>query len=432
VLPRRLELPDGSPMELVAIAAHIRALPERPAGLTESVREIFEEVRVRGDDAVVEFNRSFDGPDAGSALRIAHAELEVELAGLDKDVRAGLELAIANVRRVAAAELHEPVVVDMPQGHRVELDELPVGSAGVYVPGGRAAYPSTVVMCSVPARVAGVGRIAVATPPGPDGTGSSVVLAACALCQVDEVYLMGGAQAIAALACGTATVPRVDVIAGPGNAYVQEAKRQAVGLVGIDGIEGPSEIVIVADETADPRVVALDLAAQAEHGPDSLVALISHSKDMLEAVARETATFRDSRPTVSAAPLALVSTPDVHSAVALADEIAPEHLELACADAEQLSRGVRRAGCVFVGYTGGAAFGDYVAGSNHVLPTGGAARFSGPLGAATFRRRQALVSLPESAARALAPKLGAVARAEGYPVHAESAEARLDSGKAAG
>ena len=200
--------------------------------------------------------------------------------------------------------------------------------------------------------------------------------------------------------------------------------------MGIDGIEGPSEVVVVADEGADPHIVALDLGAQAEHGSDSLVVLISPHRDLLDAVAQESIAFRQDRPTVSDAPLALVSVPDVQAAVALADELAPEHLELACSEAEDLARGVHRAGCVFLGYTGGAAFGDYVAGSNHVLPTGGAARFAGPLGAATFLRRQALVSLPEAAVRALAPKLAGVARAEGYPVHAESATARLDPHKA--
>ena len=430
MLPRRLELEDGSAAGVASVAEHVRALPEHPAGLAESVREIFEEVRRRGDEGVLEFNRRFDGPAAAPSFRVPAAELGTRLDALDPDVRAGLELAVENVGRVARAELRGAVVVDMPQGHRVELDDVPVGRVGAYVPGGRAAYPSTVVMCCVPARAAGVGAVAVATPPGPDGKGSDVVLAACALCEVDEVYLMGGAQAVAALACGTATVPRVDVIVGPGNAYVQEAKRQAVGLVGIDGIEGPSEIVIVADDSADPRLVALDLAAQAEHGPDSLVALISPSAQLLDAVAAEAGALSAHRPTVSEAPLALVSAPDVRAALALADEIAPEHLELACEGADELARTVRRAGCVFTGYGGGAAFGDYVAGSNHVLPTGGAARFAGPLGAATFLRRQALVSLPASAARALAPRLGSVARAEGYPVHAESAEARLDSGTA--
>ena len=217
------------------------------------------------------------------------------------------------------------------------------------------------------------------------------------------------------------------MIVGPGNSYVQEAKRQVAGLVGIDGIAGPSELLVIADGDADPRVVALDLAAQAEHGPDTLVALASPSADA--ARRRSSARRRPSprsAPSVQDAPLALVRTDDLEAAVDLANAFAPEHLELACADAGALAERVRASGCVFIGGAGGAAFGDYVAGSNHVLPTGGAARFAGPLGAGEFRRRQALVWLPAEAARALAPYVASVARAEGFPVHAESAEARAD------
>jgi histidinol dehydrogenase len=295
----------------------------------------------------------------------------------------------------------------------------------VYVPGGRAAYPSSVVMCCEPARVAGVGQIAVATPPGSDGQPSGAVLAACRLCGVDEVHLMGGAQAVAALAYGTDSVAPVDVIVGPGNSYVQEAKRQVVGMVGIDSIAGPTELLVVADATADPELVALDLAAQAEHGPDSIVAVASPDDALLAAVAAAATRLAAERPTVQDAPLALIRTPSIEAAIDFANAFAPEHLELAVEDAARLAESVLASGCIFIG--GGAAFGDYAAGSNHVLPTGGAARFSGPLGASTFRRRQALVSLPESAARALAPHVSSVARAEGFPVHAESAEARAGS-----
>jgi histidinol dehydrogenase len=314
----------------------------------------------------------------------------------------------------------------MTEGQSVTIRALPVRRAGAYVPGGRAAYPSSVVMCCVPARAAGVAEVAVATPPGPDGEANPVILAACALCGVREVYLMGGAQAIAALAYGTATVDPVDVIVGPGNTYVQEAKRQVAGLVGIDGIAGPSELLVIADEDADPAVVALDLAAQAEHGPDTLVAVASPSAALLEQVEQQAAGIAARRDSVQDAPLALVRTDDFEAAVDVANAFAPEHLELACADAERLAGSVRASGCVFVGGAGGAAFGDYAAGSNHVLPTGGAARFSGPLGAGDFRRRQALVRLPAEAAKALAPYVAGVARAEGFPVHAESAEARAD------
>jgi histidinol dehydrogenase len=214
------------------------------------------------------------------------------------------------------------------------------------------------------------------------------------------------------------------VIVGPGNAYVQEAKRQLVGIVGIDGIEGPSELVVIADEDADAALVALDLAAQGEHGDETLLALATPSESLIEAVEVEAGRLSE-RPSVSAAALALVRTESVETALELANAIAPEHLELAVADPEALLPLVRCAGSVFVGRNGGAAFGDYVAGSNHVLPTGGAARFAGPLSASTFLRRQALVSLPDGAVERLAPHVGNIARAEGFPVHGESAEARL-------
>jgi histidinol dehydrogenase len=402
-------------------AAQVRSLAERPPDVVETVASILADVRARGDEAVLELTRRFDSDAAPRELRVAPAHLEAALAGLDPEVRVGLDTAITNVRRVSEAELSDDVTVQQHEGHTVTLRELPIARVGVYVPGGRAAYPSSVVMCCEPARVAGVERIAVATPPGSDGRPSDTVLAACRLCGVEEVYVMGGAQAIAALAYGTESVAPVDVIVGPGNPYVQEAKRQLVGLVGIDSIAGPTELLVVADAEADPERIALDLAAQAEHGPDSIVAVASPDEGLLEAVATAATRLAAERPTVQDAPLALVHTPTLDAAIEFANAFAPEHLELACEDATRLAASVRASGCVFIG--GGAAFGDYAAGSNHVLPTGGAARFSGPLGAAAFRRRQALVSLPESAARALAPHVSSVARAEGFPVHAESAEA---------
>ena len=403
----------------------MRALAERPADVVSTVAAILADVRERGDDAVLELTRRFDSEAAPAQMRVSTDQLEAALAGLDPEVRVGLDTAITNVRRVSEAELSDDITVQQHEGHTVTLRELPVARVGVYVPGGRAAYPSSVVMCCEPARVAGVGQIAVATPPGSDGQPSGAVLAACRLCGVDEVHLMGGAQAVAALAYGTDSVAAVDVIVGPGNSYVQEAKRQVVGLVGIDSIAGPTELLVVADATADPELVALDLAAQAEHGPDSIVAVAGPDDAVLEAVAAAATRLAAERPTVQDAPLALIRTPSIEAAIDFANAFAPEHLELAVEDAARLAESVRASGCVFIG--GGAAFGDYAAGSNHVLPTGGAARFSGPLGASTFRRRQALVSLPESAARALAPHVSSVARAEGFPVHAESAEARAGS-----
>jgi histidinol dehydrogenase len=426
MLARHFTLESRDPGHVDALAEAIRGLVEPPEAVTAAVTEILDQVSHHGDRAVHELTLRWDSEAAPEDFRVPVEQVAMAPQQIDRDVRAGLEAAIANVERLAQAELSAELTVDMPQGQSVTIRELPVRRAGAYVPGGRAAYPSSVVMCCVPARVAGVQDVVVATPPGPDGTANPVILAACALCGVREVLLMGGAQAIAALAYGTATVAPVDVIVGPGNAYVQEAKRQVAGRVGIDGIAGPSELLVIADANADARVVALDVAAQAEHGPDTLVGVVSPSAELLASVEQETAAIARDRPSVQDAPLALVRTADLDAAVDVANAFAPEHLELACAGAEQLAERVRASGCVFVGGVGGAAFGDYAAGSNHVLPTGGAARFSGPLGAGDFRRRQALVRLPAEAARTLAPYVASVARAEGFPVHAESAEARAD------
>jgi histidinol dehydrogenase len=388
------------------------------------VTEILDAVRNGGDEAVLEFSRRFDSADAPAESRVPPERLDAALRELDSDVRRALETAIENVRAVAEADVREETLVALPQGQQVTLQEIPVVRAGVYVPGGRAAYPSTVVMCCVPAKVAGVDRVIVATPPGENGEPNPVVLAACALCGVDEVFAIGGVQAIAALAFGTETVPPVDVIVGPGNDYVQEAKRQVTGVVGIDGIEGPSELVVIADEQARAGLIGLDLAAQAEHGPATLLVLLSDSDRLLDEVEKEAKHLASEYEGVADASVALVRVPDLTAALELANALAPEHLELVSSDADQLASGVRASGCIFTGHNGGAAFGDYAAGSNHVLPTGGAARFAGPLGVATFRRRQALVSLPDGAARALAPHVSSLARAEGFPVHAASAEAR--------
>ena len=390
------------------------------------VAEIMEEVRARGDEAVLTFTERFDHAELGPAqLRVDANELESSVGVLEPDVLAGLRTAIANVRTVANIQLRDDLVTaELPEGHKVEVVERPVRRAAVYVPGGRAPYPSTVVMGAITARVAGVEQIAVCAPPGPGGNAHPVILAACVLCEVTEVYRMGGAQAIAALAFGTETVQAVDVIVGPGNEYVQEAKRQVVGRVGIDGIAGPSELVVVGSTGADPELIALDLMAQAEHGADSPVFCFSPDASFLDAVEGAVERLLPGRPSVADASADLVLTDDVAGAVELAEQVAPEHLELVGEEAEALADRVRNAGCLFVGAGSATAFGDYVAGSNHVLPTGGAARFQSALSPATFRRRMARVSLPREAAARLAPAGAALARAEGFPVHAESMERR--------
>jgi histidinol dehydrogenase len=396
--------------------------PTSQSDVAAGVATIVEAVRSGGDDAVLSLIERFDHAELGpEQLRVDPNELEASVGVLERDVLAGLRTAIANVKAVARAQVSgESVTVDLPDGHSVEIVERPVRRAALYVPGGRAPYPSTVVMGAVTARAAGVAEIVVCAPPGPGGRAHPVILAACVLCEVSEVYRMGGAQAIAALAFGTESVQAVDVIVGPGNPYVQEAKRQVVGQVGIDGVAGPSELAVIASADADPQLIALDLMAQAEHGEDSPVWCLSPAGAMLDAVAA----VIEARADAPNAELQLIDTDDLAVALRLAEEIAPEHLQLMGEEAQGLAHKVRNAGCLFVGAGAATAFGDYVAGSNHVLPTGGAARFQSGLAPATFRRRMARVSLPGEAAARLAPAGAALARAEGFPVHAESMERR--------
>jgi histidinol dehydrogenase len=403
----------------------VRELRARAAPPRADVAAILADVRERGDAAVLDYTERFDRAElAPEQLRVDARELESSVGVLEPAVLQGLRTAIANVRQVASAQLRDPVSVEPPAGQRIEVTEQPVGRVGVYVPGGRAAYPSTVVMCAVTARVAGVGEIAVCAPPGPRGEAHPVILAACVLCDVTEVYRMGGAQAVAALAYGTASVPAVDVIVGPGNAWVTEAKRQVFGAVGIDGLAGPSELAVVASAGADPQLIALDLLAQAEHGEESPLWLISPDAELIAAVLAEVRRLSPDRPSAADAELQALAVGSVAEGLALAEQIAPEHLELVGAEAEALADRVTRAGCVFIGSGAGTAFGDYVAGSNHVLPTGGAARFQSALSPATFRRRMARVSLPGEAPARLASAGAALARAEGFPVHAESMQRR--------
>jgi histidinol dehydrogenase len=392
------------------------------------VRPIEARVREGGDAALLELTARFDATEqAPTSLRVDDDAPAKALAGLDPALREALELAIANVRGVAAAQIEaEPSRVSLPQGQTVELREVPVGAAGIYAPGGRAAYPSSVLMGVVPARVAGVERVVLATPPGPDGAVPPLVLATAALCEVDEVYALGGAQAIFALAYGSESIEPVDVIAGPGNAWVREAKRMVSGTVGIDSLAGPSELMLVAGHDTDPEWAALDLCAQAEHGGDGPLIALAVEQAVLDAIAAATQRLADERPGVGEAPLALVAVDDLNDAIDLANAFAPEHLELLEQDAALLAERVTTAGCVFAGRHSATAFGDYVAGSNHVLPTGGAGRFSGPLGPDVFRRKIATVQVPPEAAAKLAPHVDAIAKAEGFPIHGESAMIRVE------
>jgi len=398
-----------------ALVAELRGLVPGAGDVAEAVVRIVLDVRHGGDEALERYRRELDagGGDAGP-LRVPTGEIDAALAGIDPGVRAALERAVANVRAVAEAGLDEEREVALPEGQTVALREVPVARAAVYVPGGRAPYPSTVIMGAVTARAAGVREVVVCTP-----SDDPLVLAACALAGVEEVYRMGGAHAIAALAHGTETIPQVDVIVGPGNLYVQEAKLVVRGEVGIDGFAGPSDLLVVLDDVADARLAALDLRAQAEHGADSLVVAVAPDGAVLDALAAEL----DGAPEAGAA--VLVQTADLDAALTLAEAFAPEHLELIGPGAEALAPRVTRAGCLFVGAGAATAFGDYLAGSNHVLPTDGAARYASGLSARTFRRRMAEVRIPSAAAAALAPHGVALARAEGFAAHAESMSARI-------
>jgi histidinol dehydrogenase len=401
-----------------------------PAGIYEAVAKIRDEILADRDIALRRLTAELDGVEKMPASqRVDPGEAQAALASLDPDLRETLKLAAANIRAVAEAQVSDGTrATILPQGQTVSVREVPVARAGVYAPGGRAAYPSSVLMCAIPARIAGVDHIALASPPNSAGRLPEAVLAAAALCEIDEIYAMGGAQAIFALTYGTDTVQPVDMIVGPGNAWVQEAKRAVMGIVGIDSYAGPSELMLIAGHDTDPEWAALDLCAQAEHGPESPLVVAAVEERVLDAVATATEAVAASRPSVCDAPLALAAVPDLGDAIDLANAFAPEHLELMEEGAALQADSIRTAGCVFVGRYGATAFGDYVAGSNHVLPTTRTGRFSGPLGPGTFRRRISKVEIPVAAAADLAPRVDILGSLEGLPVHGESAMIRRKEG----
>jgi histidinol dehydrogenase len=408
--------------DAAALATELRELVPPPESVAETVSEIIARVRASGDDALRYYTREFDTRGTTPAsLVVPDAELDTAVERLDDDVRAGLEVAIANVSKVAQAGLSDDATVAFG-GHDVTIREVALDRAAVYAPAGRAPYPSTVVMGVVAARVAGVREIAVSSPPGPSGDADPVILAACRLAGAHVVYRMGGSQAIAALAYGTESVAAVDVIVGPGNLYVQEAKRQVFGQVAIEGFMGPSDLVVIADasgeDAPDLDALALDLLGQAEHGAGSIVILLSDSAELLDAVQER----------IEAAPdgdaiIRLVHVSELHQALAVAERFAPEHLQLMGERAQAFSPDICHAGCVLIGPRSGTAFSDYIAGSSHVLPTNGAARFASGLSPQHFRRRFTEVRIGDGAA-ALARAAAPVARAESYEMHARSMEAR--------
>jgi histidinol dehydrogenase len=405
------------------LVPRIRGLVPQGADVIAAVAEIIAAVAERGDEAVREYTERFDESPAPEPW-VSAAELTAAAAGLAPEVRAGLEVAIANVAAVgwggAPREDHE---IPLSQGHRVLLRQLPVDRAAVYVPGGAAPYPSTVVMGVVTARAAGVREIVVCTPPPVD----LVLLAACSLTGIEQVYRAGGAQGIAALALGTATVKPVDVIVGPGNLYVQEAKRLLCDRVGIDGFAGPSDLLVLFDapDAGSIRLIALDLLAQAEHGAATPVIAAAPDAALLDALQSDLEAIEQARKLTSEATCVLIELGSAWDGLELANAYAAEHLELIGPECEALAPDVRNAGCLFVGWPSATAFGDYVAGSNHILPTGGSARFASGLRPHHFRRTLAEVRITPESLPGLVAAGTAIADAEGFRMHAESMRARL-------
>jgi histidinol dehydrogenase len=400
------------------------------AAAVEQVRPVVEAVRDRGLAAVQEATQKYDGV-AVADPRVPASALAAALHQLDPAVRAALEEAADRLRRVCAAQLRPDVVVDVVDGATVTERWVPVGRVGLYVPGGLVAYPSSVVMNVVPAQIAGVGSLAVASPPKEDGLPHPAVMAACALLGIDEVYAVGGAQAVAMFAFGIEGCSPVDVITGPGNVYVAAAKRLVQGRVGIDSEAGPTEIGILADDTAVPAHVAADLVAQAEHDPLAACLLVTPSTELLDRVDVEldkqvaATRHRDRVQTALAGQSAYVLVDDLEHGLEVVDAWAAEHLEVITADARERALRVRNAGAVFVGGTTPVSLGDYLAGSNHVLPTGGTARFSSGLSAQSFLKRMSLIEYSEEALTAAARHVTALGGAEDLAAHVEAVQVRV-------
>ena len=431
---RRLDSRDADFRSRLAALAEFDA-PDVEAG----VRAIMEEVRARGDEAVVELTNRFDerAVTGCAELEVPAARTARALDSIDRTLREALEAAAARIRtfheRQKGGSWSRAEEDGMVLGQRV----VPLDRAGIYVPGGRAAYPSSVLMNAVPARVAGVGEVVMAVP-APRGELDPAVLAAARLAEVDRIWTVGGAQAVAAFAWGTESIPAVDKIVGPGNAWVSTAKRLVFGRVGIDSVAGPSEVLVIADGTTPPEWVAADLCAQAEHDEDARATLVCPAPAYIDAVESELEAMapRFERSAIIRASLgrtgALVLVRDLDEAVEVANFMAPEHLELSVAEPAALAERIRHAGAVFLGRHSSEVLGDYCAGPNHVLPTGRSARFSSPLGVYDFQKRMNVIQCSEAAARRLGATAVVLAEAEGLTAHARSAALRMSGPARAG
>ncbi|HEX3762479.1 MAG TPA: histidinol dehydrogenase [Kofleriaceae bacterium] len=414
----RTSSPDAAP----ALAALLDRSTRMAEGVDDAVAAILADVRARRDAAVAEYTRRFDKREpVGGSYELSRARWDAAAAQVAPVLRDALGFAAARIRAFHDRQ-REPDLDVTLEGVRLELRVTPLARVGLYVPGGTALYPSSVLMTAIPAKVAGVPEVVMVTP----GASNEALLAA-QLAGVDRVFELGGAQAIAALAYGTETVPRVDKIVGPGNAWVASAKRQVYGEVDIDSIAGPSEVLIIADGDADPAWVAADLIAQAEHDTEARAVLVTPSAALAAAVDAELARQLETLPRRAIAERAIAShgaaviVDSIDAAVELANRFAPEHLELQCGDARQVAAACTTAGAIFVGRYSSEAAGDYLAGGNHVLPTGGAARYASPLGVHDFRKRTSLIEYDAAAAAAHADAIAALAACEGLDGHGRSA-----------
>ena len=408
------------------LAVQIKQVFGEELSVQEVVDRIIGEVRSKGDKALFDYTEKLDGVRLDS-LEVDRHEVVAAYDITGKKLVSALKFAARRIRDFHVACGHKAGVFPIDKHLRQQV--LPLQRVGLYVPGGIAAYPSTVLMMAIPAKVAGVGEIIMVSPPGKDGKIPAPTLVAADIAKVNRIFKLGGAQAIAALAFGTESMPRVDKICGPGNIFVTLAKKMVYGIVDIDGLEGPSEVVIVADEKANPALCAADLLAQAEHDPLASVILITTSADLAEQVDKEIEVQLRKLKRRSTAGVAidrgmLVLIDDMAQAVELVNLFAPEHLSLMTSDASALIPKIRNAGCIFVGENSPVVLGDYVAGPSHVLPTGGSARFGSPLGVADFLKVSNIITLNKPAMRELSQAAMVIAKAEGLDAHAQAIERR--------
>jgi histidinol dehydrogenase len=404
--------------------------------IENTVAEILANVRKLGDSALLDYTRRFDKLDAKTMaeLELPTSGLAAAFAALPAAQRQALELAAGRIRGYHQRQKMESWEYTEADGTRLGQQVTPLDRVGLYVPGGKAAYPSSVLMNAIPAKVAGVSELIMVVPT-PGGQKNALVLAAAHLAGVDRVFTVGGAQAVAALAYGTQTIPQVDKIVGPGNAYVAAAKRRVFGTVGIDMVAGPSEVVVIADASASPDWVAMDLFAQAEHDELAQAILLCPDADFVERVA---ASIEKLLPTMPRRAVitpslsgrgALIHVRDLAEACTIANRIAPEHLELSVAEPRKLVEQIRHAGAIFIGHYSSESLGDYCAGPNHVLPTSRSARFSSPLGVYDFQKRSSLIEVSEAGAQTLGPIAATLAYGEGLTAHAKAAEFRIKARK---